>query len=446
MRTAAIRTFSAAVLAAAVLAGCTTQPEPQPQAQAAQQPPATPEVYDPDLPVETSLADRVTAAATRSRHRLAYDGTAFSGPAWDMLVAEGAAAHFFLLGEEHGIAENPKLAGQLFETLAKGGYSKFIIEVSPPMADALDASARKGIDGLKAQFATVGGEAAFFGMKEEAEMLARVRASVSGAAPVLWGVDYEVGGDRLLIAKLGAMSKPKAAEDALAKLRDASAASWAKYEAERNPQYIYSFSGDPALVRAVRDAWPQRSAEASTILTALEETFAINQLWVQGKGFDSNVRRSAYMRTNVLAHWQAEKAAGRAPRVFAKMGMSHLVRGRNQTETWDIGTLIPEIAAIEGMKTFSAGILPGKGSAVASMDPSAWRYVPETPGDDYMSGLEPLYAAAYPDAFTLIDLRPLRPLLGGLSGGDTELMRIVHGFDVLLIMSGSTPSANLMGQ
>jgi hypothetical protein len=391
--------------------------------------------------------ERLTETAKANALTLNHVNGVFSGPAWDRLVAEGRAAQFFLLGEEHGIAENPKLTGQLFEALAPAGYSKLIIEVSPPMAGALDESARKGIDGLKAQFATPGGEAAFFGMKEEAEMLARARAAVTGDAPVFWGVDYEVGGDRLLMTMLEAMPKPKAAADALATLRAASTDSWAKHASERNPHYIFSFSGDPALVRAVRDAWPGRSAEASTILTALEETLEINGLWMRNEGYDSNVRRSTYMRSNLVAHWQAEKAAGRTPRVFAKMGMSHLIRGRNQTETWDIGTLIPEIAALEGGRAFSVAILPGKGSAVAVFDPVGWRYNPDTPKDDYMAGLDPLYAAASPDAFTLIDLRPLRAIMGRWRDGtDPELMRIVHGFDMLLIMSGSTASANLMPQ
>ena len=51
---------------------------------------------------------------------------------------------------------------------------------------------------------------------------------------------------------------------------------------------------------------------------------------------------------------------------------------------------------------------------------------------------------AFPDAFTLIDLRPLRPILGfWRKGTDSELMRYVHGYDMLLVMSGSTPSVGL---
>jgi hypothetical protein len=390
---------------------------------------------------------RLTGAAKANALTLTYADGVFSGPAWDKLVAEAKAAQFFLLGEEHGIAENPKLAGQLFETLTKDGYSKFVIEVSPPMADALDQSARKGMDGIRAQYALDGGEPAFFGMREEAEMLARVRAAVPGNATVFWGVDYEVGGDRLLIAKLEAMQKPKAAEDALAALRAASKASWDKYYAEKNPQFIFSFSGDPALVRAVRDAWPQRSAEASGILTTLEETFEINRMWVDGKGFESNARRSDYMRQNFAAHWSKVRTQPETSKVFVKMGMSHLVRGRNMSEVYDIGALVPELAAIEGVKSLQVGILQGKGSPTAVFDPVAWRYNPSDPKDNYMQGLDPLYAAADPQAFTLIDLRPLRTVLGRFrEGTDPELMRIVHGLDLLLIMSGSTPSANLKPQ
>lgn len=397
------------------------------------------------IPVSApTWVERLTETARANRLSLAFDGETFSGPAWDRLVAEGKAAHFFLLGEEHGIAENPKLAGQLFETLAKDGYSKFVIEVSPPMADALDASARKGMAGLAAQLLSPGGGAAFFTMQEEAEMLARVRAAIPGSASVLWGVDYEVGGDRLLISQLKPMEKPKAAQDALDVLAKASEDAWAKYAAEKNPGFIFTFSGDPALVRAVMDAWPQRSAEASGILTALEETLEINKLWGSGQGYASNERRSTFMRNNLLAHWKAERAAGRMPRVFAKMGSSHLMRGRNSTETYDIGALAPEIATIEGVKFVQVAIMPGATSQVAVFNPLTWTYGPAPAKDGYTKGLEPLYAAAFEDGFTLIDLRPLRPILhGGRTGVEPELMRTVHGYDLLLLMTGSTPSSNL---
>jgi len=83
---------------------------------------------------ELTREEKITAAAIKHRLQLDFDGSTFSGPAWDRLVAEGVAAQFFLIGEEHGIAENPVLIAQLFSKLSTHGYSKLAIEISPTMA------------------------------------------------------------------------------------------------------------------------------------------------------------------------------------------------------------------------------------------------------------------------------------------------------------------------
>jgi hypothetical protein len=52
--------------------------------------------------------------------------------------------------------------------------------------------------------------------------------------------------------------------------------------------------------------------------------------------------------------------------------------------------------------------------------------------------------AAFEDTYTLIDLAALRPLAGmSHKTMDSELFRIIHGFDMLLVMSGSKPSGEL---
>ena len=208
---------------------------------------------------------------------------------------------------------------------------------------------------------------------------------------------------------------------------------------------IYSFAGDPALVRAVRVAWPQPDARSAAILDTLEETFEINRLWTRKRGWESNERRGALLRNNVLRHWRAEKSAGRSPRVFMKYGASHVMRGRNSTETFDMGSLVHEIAAIEGGEAFGLLVLPGAGSEIAAFDPATFGYKPVKAQGSYAEGLQPILGQAYPDAFTLFDTRPLRPLLGySRKPADPDLMRMVHGFDAILVMSGSTPSANLI--
>lgn len=391
------------------------------------------------------IAAALTKGATDQRSRLNFDGESFSGPAWDTLLAEGRDAQFFLLGEEHGIAENPKLAAALYLELAKSGYERLVIEISPTMAAKLDTATRTGgIDGLRSLYAEPGGEPAFFGMKEEAEMLVAVRTASSNAKSAFWGVDYEVLGDRQLIAALTEMPKPAAAEKELVKLTAAADALWAKHKETGDPKFIFSFAGDPKLVRSVCDAWPERNAEASHILHTLEETLEINALFLSGQNWSSNARRAELIRKNFLQYWLAEAGQGNVPRLMAKMGASHLVRGRSNSEAFDLGTLLPELAAINGGHVFSLLVLPGAGAMTAVFDPVKLTYNPAPAKDGYANDVSLLTAAAYSDGFTLIDLRPLRGIKGLTRASiNPNLLRTIMGYDMMLVMSGSTASRPL---
>lgn len=422
------------MLAAAGLVGLAAGPA---LGQTAPAPPAAP---------QPTLLERLATRAGENRHRLEFADGRFSGPGWDLLVAEGQRASAFLVGEEHGIAENPKLVGALFGALAPTGYDTLAIETSPMIAGAMDAAVRDGTEGLRRLFADPGSGVAFYSMREEAELLAAVRAAGPAGRPVLWGLDYDLAADRLAIARLKARPKPAAAEAALAALEAASAAAWAQYEATRGPQFIFNFSGDPATVAAVRAAWPDADPESAWMLEVLEETLEINKLYFGGRGHASNQRRAELNKRNLLRHWRAARAEGRTPRPMFKFGANHMLRGLSVTETFDLGTMVPELMAFEGGSAFSLLVLQGAGSPVAAFDPSAWTYRVGEPSNTYAFGLDPVAGQAFADGFTVFDLRPLRSLLsgGGRSASvDRELARVVHGFDALAVLTGSTPSSNL---
>ncbi len=313
------------------------------------------------------------------------------------------------------------------------------------MAAILDTAANTGgISSLGELYASPGGEPAFFGMREEAELLVAARAALPDAAEVFWGVDYEVASDRPLLRQLRDMDRPASSIQPLDALVEASNASWAQYEESGDPQFIFSFSGDPALVTAVRDAWPGPGKEAAWILDTLQSTFEINQSWILGRGWESNARRAALLRSNFLRHWQRAQQVGSTPRVIVKLGANHIVRGRNMTGTFDLGTLLPEIAAVQGGRSFSMLVLPGEKSMVAVLNPSSWTYEPKPAKDSYSQGVDVLTDAVYPDAFTLIDLTALRPIVGSrIDKYGADVARIVHGFDMLLVMSGSTAASEL---
>jgi hypothetical protein len=387
----------------------------------------------------------LSKAVTENRTRLYFDGEVFAGPAWERLLAEARNAQFFLIGEEHGIAENPMLAAQLFTSLVDEGYENLVIEISPPIAQSLDRTLKSGgIEGLQGLYELAGGEPAFFGMREEAELLHAARAALPDVHEVLWGIDYEVASDRRLLHQLQNAPRPASADQPLNALVAASEDSWASYAKTGNIQLAFSFSGDPALVRDVKKSWPDPDDEISLLLETLETTLEINRLWVEGRGWESNALRAEFMRSNFLRHWRKATSQGDTPKLMAKLGASHLVRGINMTGTFDLGTLLPEIAAVEGRRSFSVMIVPGINSNVAVLNPTTWTYSPQPAKDGYSKGIGQITAAAYPETFTLIDLVPLRPIVSTREKTfGSKMIQIVHGFDMLLVMSGSTASSEL---
>lgn len=270
------------------------------QAPAAQQPVAEP-----------TIEQRLRERAGENVHPLAFDGSVFSGPGWDLLVSEGRAAEFVLLGEEHGTAEIPVLSREIFRALRPAGFDKLVIELSPPVAEQLDEAAKAGLEGLRTYMEAAPPGPAFYSWRHEAELLAAVRAMVPHSARALWGTDYEVLGERTLIRSL-MESAPASARPALDALDQASVTAREKARAESNPEALLMFSGNPALVAAVREAWPDPDAANALILDTLAETMAINQL-MRESGWRSNERRAQFNRAQMVRLLAAEEAPAAGP-------------------------------------------------------------------------------------------------------------------------------------
>jgi hypothetical protein len=400
-----------------------------------------------DSSPERELEQQLLQAAAQSRHAVWYRNGEFSGPGWDLLLEEGRHARFFLVGEEHGVAEIPAVVRELFRGLQPAGYRQLAIEISPPMARVLDELARPpdGLDQLTGFFCEHPPGVAFFTLREEAELLAAVRAMIPDGAPVLWGLDYEVSADRYLLDRVRQRARGRAPRAAAEALYAMSAAAWESLLETRNPAAFFSFATPPEAMDELRRVWPDPDPESALTLDVIEQTLAINQLFVTGRNWESNERRAQLNRAQLLRHWNEALATGEAPRVLFKFGASHMLRGRNMTEVFDVGNLAAEMAAAEGSKAFHLLVVGGPGTEHAVFDPAALTYVPAPVGLANASGLSAIVSVGLPEGFTLVDLRRLRPLLSAARtrSADPELMRYVHGFDALLILGGSTPAEPL---
>jgi hypothetical protein len=402
------------------------------------------------IPLPASGQDSILSAALRdNRHVVELDSAGdLSGDGGELLLAAGRDAQFFLIGEDHGIAEVPALAAALFKALAPFGYAHLAIETGEPVAEHLNRLARE--PDAKAAIGDFVRDywpgVPFYGLEEEAELLIATVAAVGGGDDVIWGLDYDVMGDRYALHRLLELAPSEAARRESAVVIAVADSMLDSALDAGNPAGVFMFAGQDTLIAQLRAAYaPQSGSEADRIIALLEETLHINAAFLERRYGDSNTLRARHLKRQFLRRYRgAGGANGERPRAMFKFGANHLVRGLNFTQVYDLGTLVHELAEAEGGRAFGLMALGGEGSMAAHFNPRTFGY---KPGPVETHGLvELLYEEAEPGSWSLFDLRPLRELLrdGELGEVDERARQAIRGYDAVLILSGSGPSHPLV--
>jgi hypothetical protein len=371
-----------------------------------------------------------------------------AGRGWDWLVQEARDAQFTLIGEEHGVAETAQFSAALFNALRESGYSRMAIELSPIIAQDIEAAARRnGLQGIQDFFALPGTWSPMY-LREEAQLLAAVINAAPRTERVLWGFDRELFSDRYLISKLDEAKAPQRARASLARLKEASTNSWARREKDPNAGPPFLFAEDSAVVSAVRAAWPNPDRESDMILRTLEQSLAINVVARTGTAWASSERRAQWMRGSLAARLREERAGGSTPKVMLKAGYNHMIRGANYVNIFDLGAMTDEVAALSGGRAFHIIVLPGPGSRQAVLGPGrSFASVSSDEFDEFRAGdqrLTRVLSNANAAGHEVIDLRALRPLaMRGLEGWNPDLVRTIYGYDAAVIWKGAHASSGL---
>ena len=390
-----------------------------------------------------SPAARLLTALQGNRLPLTMtDGPA--GRGWDWLVQEARDSRFTLIGEEHGVAETAQLTGALFNALRGSGYNRMAIELSPIIAQDIEAAARRnGLQGIMDFFARPDTWNPFY-LRDEAQFVTAVIKAAPKNERVLWGLDREIFSDRYLISKLEA-KVPSRARESFTRLKEASTNAWARAQQDPGPQNVFLLSQDPALVSAVRSAWPNPDRESDTLLRTLEESLAVSAAG-RTSGWAYSQRRAQWNRNNLAARLREERGRGTTPKVMLKFGYNHMIRGANYFNTFDLGAMTDEVAALDGGRAFHILVLPGPGSHQAVLGPGrSFVSVSSDEYDELRAGDQRLTRVlSNPNAtgHEVIDLRALRPLaMRGLDSWNPDLIRTIHGFDAAVIWKGARASS-----
>jgi hypothetical protein len=397
----------------------------------------------------SSLAAQDTVlvrALEQNRHPVRLEDGRLLGSGGELLVREGAAARFVALGEEHGIAQIPAFATAWFAALTTHGYSRLAVEVGGVTGRLLDSLAGHGVESLAAFQRAHPPGVPFFVLRPEAELLVAARRAHPDARDVIWGIDYDILGDRYLLERLERAAPAGPARDSVRAVRDLADSGLLRAVREGNPGHIFLFSASDEPFLTLRAALrPAAESEADHAIATMQETAAINRLFVTGRNWESNNRRVALNKQWFMRHYRAAKAAGdSAPRVMVKLGANHLYRGLNQTRQYDVGALLAQLAESEGGSSFHLFVVGGPGGRHAQFQPQRMVYEP-VPTDEFPG--DPFTGLLYADDWTLFDLRPLRPVLhdNRRLNVPRELFDLVFGFDAMLVVAGAEPSAPLEG-
>ena len=396
-------------------------------------------------------ADPLGEALRTNRSTLSLtDDGGLTGPGADLLLAEGERSQFFLVGEEHGIAEVPEVTAALFRALRPAGYRHLAVEIGATTADTLEGLARspEPIDAFVEFFAAHAPGTAFFTAREDAEMLIDAVRTTGGAEGTIWGLDYDILADRYPLRRLRDLAPNDEARRAVESAIERADRGLARAVEESNPMGSVMFSGPDTVFDALVEAFgPDPDPEAARILHTLTETVRINGHFVAGEGWESNERRARLNKKRLADRYREAAAAEEAPpRAVFRFGSYHMMRGRTGTNVYDIGQLAASIAELNGLESFHLLMVGGPGTLRQQFDPRTfgWMHVPVS--SIRSAGLAPL-AAELAEGWTLFDLRPLRPLADADRLGDLDpaFEQMIWAFDAVLVLVGSTPGESLPG-
>ncbi len=390
-----------------------------------------------------AAAPELPALLREHRAAISLDSGRLAGPGAEVLREAALRSRFVVVGEDHGIAEIAAFSTALFEELAGAGYRTLVVEDGPAVAAALRQALREPdpVAAVRAFARRYPFSVAFYDMKEESELLART-ARAAGPGFDLWGIDQELmGASRYLLDRIAAEPIGADAKARVAKLLEEEAAAYRKSAETGDPSQLFMMTVRREELDALRASLRAPAARrALELLDGLTESREIYLRNMDGRGYESNVRRARLMKRTLAA----KLGGGDPPKLLVKIGAFHAFRGINPLGSREVGNYLAETAEAAGADSLHVLVLAAHGKQLAfagiGRPPRPQDIGPFT-RNSKMAGAMPLIeaAGAGPDG-SLFDLRPMRAKALDLSGGDPEVPRVLLGFDFAVIIPEGTPS------
>ncbi|OJJ14183.1 hypothetical protein BKI52_43720 [marine bacterium AO1-C] len=350
----------------------------------------------------------------------------FSGKGWEKVLQAAQKHKYFLIGEDHGFAEVPKLTAALAKQV---NYQVFVSEIDSVTASLMQELAQKSAADIQQFHQQNPSALSFYSAVEEFE-LAKLLAK-QGAA--FWGLDQvSLFSTGLVLRQLAKKASGKKVKSLALQLSEKSDNLFRESAKTGKYDNIFIFSTPKSTLDQLEKACVNENAQAKALLRELLITWKIYNK-------AGHKRRIAHMKQKLLNYYFAQRSkAQKGSKVLFKFGANHVAKGKSLLSSYDIGNLLANLAHAENEQTYHLMIV-GKTGVANSFLPT--KGMNQTRFDiankkNPLNGLTPFYGQLKQEGWAFFDLKPIRKKLNKkrVFVKSKILERVIQGYDGLIII------------
>ncbi|HMM66222.1 MAG TPA: hypothetical protein PKC03_04715 [Dokdonella sp.] len=384
-------------------------------------------------------------ALTAARSTLVLADGKLSGDGAGVLSEALAGSRYVLIGEDHFSREIPHLVSAICDVMHPDAYA---VEAGPQAAQFVTGLLKSPdrVLRMKARMLKYAHNMAFLDANEENDTAAHCALASRNPDFPLWGLDQEFIGAAgpLLDAMAAAGPGPRAAAAIAAmQVREHAADEKARASGDPGDAFIIAAS-DAELQLLANELKIDGNAQTTALFDELVASNSIYRLNFEGSP-RSNSKRAELFKQHFLAEYAAIRKNIDSPRVLFKFGDNHSGKGFSPLQVRDIGNFVAEFADGERTQSLHLLVLAARGKHAlfggyakpVKVEPFA---ITDDPGYQWLTpAIERMVAQPDKgDALSLFDLRKLR--FRGIDA-PSEWRRIIHAYDLLVLLPEITPAS-----
>lgn len=348
-----------------------------------------------------------------------------NGQGANTLIKRISESQFLLLGEQHFSPEISELTNSLLSVLSSNGFKNFVIELGPN-------SSEKMIDELKVKKSLYDFNNNFYqdyndvplpffdGKKDELFLKTAVDLGFD-----IWAIDQEFLSSQLfLIDEIYELSTNKnLVKKSYEKAKEYLQLEFKKYKEQKSYPMFNNLLKSQILKTLFEES---NTAKQQRIISDLKTSWGIYAYNESKKYRENNFVRMKYMKLNFGEHYKLAQKTDSLPKVFVKMGATHLANGKTWLGLYDLGTMIKELSYFNGTKSTSINCFSRYSEEV---DGKISDYLSEEGGEDF----RPILELAKKNKWVLIKTKPILELVKDKKINLNDNLKIlISGYDFIL--------------